>query len=284
MIEIGKYNELAIIRLIEHGLILCDDEEKEVLLPQAYVTNDMTAGDDLEVFIYVDSEDRIIATTETPKVTLHHFAMLEVVDVNRFGAFLDWGLRKDLLVPFREQTVDMETGKRYIVFLYLDEDTDRLVGSAKIRNILDNDEMELELNDEVEAMIYAKTDLGYKVIINHLHDGLIYQSEVFQPLEIGQSVKAYIKNIREDNKLDISLQRQGYSAVSPIAEKILEMLRLEEGFLPVTDKSRPDEIRERFQISKKVFKKALGDLYKKRMIKIETTGIFLIDSKDELEK
>ena len=285
MIRPGTYNTLTILRSIEHGLILCDEEENEVLLPQSYVDNSMKVGSDIEVFIYLDSEDRIIATTETPKIKLHEFALLRVVDVNRFGAFLDWGLKKDLLVPFREQNVDMEEGRSYVVFLYIDDQTNRLVASAKIRNILDNDEIDLVPNQEVDILVYAKTDLGYKVIINHLYDGLMYHNEVFREFHVGEVSRAYVKRIREDNKIDISIQQQGYSAISSLTERILAVLAEGDGFLDLTDKSVPDEIQERLQMSKKSFKKAIGYLYKNKQIRMESEGIFLLDkpSVDEEE-
>ena len=277
MIEIGKFNKLEVLRETSVGLFLGDDGE-EVLLPIRYVEEHMEVGDDVEVFIYNDSEDRLIAVTTKPKINLNEFAALEVVDVNNVGAFMDWGMIKDLLVPFREQAGRMDIGEKYLVFLYLDSRTERLVASCKLNRFLNNIHITLEEGEEVDIMVWKKSDLGYKVIINEETEGLIFHSDVFRPLEPGDQMKAYIKTIREDNKIDVVLHKQGYKQVmEPTAEKILQVIREANGFLPLHDKSDPDDIKKQLQMSKKNFKKAIGSLYKQKIINIEKNGIRLVE-------
>lgn len=277
MIEIGKYNTLEVLRETRIGLYLGGRGDEEILLPGMQVPEGVSVGDQLEVFIYRDSEDRLIATTQKPKVTLHEFAYLTVRAVDRNGAFLDWGLEKDLLVPFREQRRKMRAGEAYLVYLYLDDLTQRLVASAKLKRFLDNQTLTVRHGEEVEVLIWEPTDLGMKVIVNRRHLGLIYHDELFARVQPGEIRKGYIKKIREDNKIDVTLQRPGYQKIEPNAEKILARLRANEGFLPLTDKSAPEEIKQRLEMSKKTFKKAVGLLYKERLVRLEPDGIYLAE-------
>jgi len=281
MLEIGKLNKLRIVKEVDFGLYLDGGEEYgEILLPQRYMPTDFKIDDELEVFIYRDSEDRIIATTETPKGMVGDFALMEVISVNKFGAFLDWGLQKDLLVPFREQRKDMEKGKEYMVHIYLDKETNRIVASSKLDKFLDNIPTEYVANQEVDLLIAAKTDIGYKAIINGLHWGMLYENEVFKPLDRGQKTKGFIKKLREDDKIDLYLHKAGYGKVEILMDKIVEELKEEGGFLEMSDKTPSNIIYQVFGESKKTFKKAIGTLYKKRIIDIEKAGIKLIKTDD----
>lgn len=276
MLFIGKYNYLTIERVTSVGMFLSDVEGEEVLLPNQYITDDMQVGDQIKVFVYLDSEDRPVATTQTPKIIRNEFAFLEVTDVSEYGAFLDWGLIKDLFVPFREQPKPMEIGEWHVVFLYLDQKSQRLLASAKIDKFLENERLTVQEGEEVDLLVWQKTDLGYNVVVNQYHKGLIYANEVFQSLEIGDSLKGYVKKIREENKLDISLQKTGYEVVEPVAKQILEEVKKGKGFLNLSDNSSPDDIYNRLKISKKVFKKAIGGLYKQGIIRITENGIYLV--------
>lgn len=276
MLFIGKYNYLTIERVTSVGMFLSDVEGEEVLLPNQYITDDMQVGDQIKVFVYLDSEDRPVATTQTPKIIRNEFAFLEVTDVSEYGAFLDWGLIKDLFVPFREQPKPMEVGEWHVVFLYLDQKSQRLLASAKIDKFLENERLTVNEGDEVDLLVWQKTDLGYNVVVNQYHKGLIYANEVFQPLQIGDALKGYVKKIREENKLDISLQKTGYEVVEPVAKQILEEVEKGKGFLNLSDNSSPEDIYNRLKISKKVFKKAIGGLYKQGIIRITDEGIYLI--------
>jgi len=277
MLQIGKLNTLKIVKEVDFGLYLDGGEEYgEILLPKRYVPEKFEIEDNLEVFIYRDSEDRIIATTETPIAMVGDFALMEVASVNDFGAFLEWGLQKELLVPFREQKNDMEKGKSYVVYVYLDDETKRIAASSKLNKFLDNIPVEYEPNQEVNLFIASKTDLGYNAIINGVHWGILYENEVFKPLERGQKIKAFIKKVREDEKIDLYLHKAGYDKVDALTNKILETLKDEGGFLEINDKTPSTIIYEVFGESKKTFKKALGTLYKKRLIDIEKRGIKLL--------
>lgn len=276
MIEQGKNSRLKIIKRSTFGLFLGDDTGEEVLLPNKYCTDDMKPEGEVEVFIYRDSEDRKVATTLTPKIKLYEFALLKVKAVTKVGAFLDWGLEKDLMVPFREQRQNMEEGRWYIVYLDLDTLTDRLYASNRLERFLNNETLSVSEGDEVGLVILQKTDLGYSVIVNHKHKGLIFSNEIFQDLHIGDCLKGYVKKIREDNKIDISLQPIGYRKFSETnSELIVQRLMEREGFLPLTDKSTPEEIYSLLGISKKAFKKSIGALYKLKKITLEAEGIKL---------
>ena len=273
MANIGKLNTLLVMREAEQGLYLDGDNLGDILIPKRYVPEGTTVDDEIEVFIYTDSEDRIIATTEKPHAMVGQFGAMKVVHVNKFGAFLDWGLMKDLFVPFREQKMKMLEGNTYVVFVYLDLDSDRIAGSAKLDQFLDEEPPPFEQGEEVEIIIAQRTDLGYKVIINETHWGLIFKNEIFGNIRIGDKRKAYIKNMRDDDKIDVSLQKEGYERIDGVSKTILQKIDDEGGFLALTDKSSPEEISSTFGISKKAFKKAIGTLYKQRLIELDTHGI-----------
>ncbi len=276
MIQLGKFSTLKAYRYKDQGWYLEDDQEDEVLLPNKYVPNGFEMGEEIEVFVYTDSEDRLIATTERPKIVVGEFAYLEVVQVTKFGAFLDWGLDKNLLVPFSQQKRNMEEGEWHVVYLYCDEITDRLVASAKWHKFVDSKEISVKDGEEVDLLVAHPTDLGWNVIINNRHAGLIYNNEIFQPIYTGDRVKGYVKQVRPDNKIDVSLEQQGFSRIEPNAQKILEILKKEKGFLNLTDKSDPELIKRRLSMSKKTFKKAIGTLYKQRLIRLEKDGTYLV--------
>ncbi|MCM4157158.1 S1-like domain-containing RNA-binding protein [Gramella sp. AN32] len=277
MIQLGEYHELRIERATDHGVYLNNVEDEEVLLPNKYVPENYELGSMIKVFVYLDHDERPVATTLEPKIKLDEFKMLKCVEVNKFGAFLDWGLEKHLFAPFKEQVVPMIPHNEYLVFCYLDLETDRLAASSKVHSFLDNETLTVEPFEEVDLIISNKTDLGYNAIVNQIHLGLIYHDEVFKDLKIGKKIKGFIKKIREDNKIDLSLQRPGYRSIEPNAQKILDHLESAGGFLDLTDKSHPDEIKNRLQMSKKSFKRAVGSLYKQRSIEIKEDGIILKD-------
>lgn len=276
MIELGKINTLKVVKEVDFGLYLDGGEAGEILLPTRYIPEGTEVDHFIDVFIYLDSEDRIIATNETPYAQVGDFAFLKCVQCTDFGAFVDWGLMKDLLVPFSEQTTDMVEDVRYFVHIYVDDETDRIVASAKISKFLDNVPAEYEEGEEVDLIIGTRTDLGVKVIVNGIHSALLYHNEVFQELKPGQKIKGYIKKMREDEKIDVSLQPTGYDHVVGVAGDILRKLQASGGYLEATDKSSPEVIKHMFGISKKVFKKAIGALYKDRLIAIEKEGIRLV--------
>lgn len=276
MIEIGKFQKLKMLRQTSVGFYLGDEEGNEVLLPNKYCPNPFTQDAEIEVFIYRDHEDRKIATNLTPAIRLNEFGFLKVTAVEPVGAFLSWGLEKELLVPFKEQRKPMEEGRWYVVYMTLDEKTDRLFASNKIDNYLQNEQLTVQEGSPVDLLIYKETDLGYSVIINHMHKGVIYHNEIFKEIRIGDRMKGYIKKIREDQKIDVTLQPQGYlQTIDPNSELIMNLLKESDGVLFVSDKSSSEEIQEIFGISKKAFKKALGALYKEKKIGIEPSHIFL---------
>jgi uncharacterized protein len=272
----GIFNTLTAKRRTLNGYYLVDSDENEVLLPNKYVPGGMKVDDEISVFIYKDSEDRLIATTIVPKVLLNEFAVLEVVDMNNVGAFMDWGLEKDLLVPFSEQVERMKTGWSYPIYLLFDDKTQRLVGTGKTNRYLNNNDLTVEKDQEVEMLICNTTDIGINVIINNIHKGLLYDNEIFQAVSPGERVTGYIKNIRDDNKIDVSLQKQGYGNIEPNSKKIIEKLQESNGFLNLTDKADPIVILAKLEMSKKVFKKSIGALYKQKLIRIEQDGIYLV--------
>ncbi|MDR2916071.1 MAG: GntR family transcriptional regulator [Tannerella sp.] len=271
--EIGKYNKLKVIKAVDFGVYLDGGNSTEILLPRRYVPQDLSVGDDVEVFIYHDNEGRLIATTDKPAGTVGEFVFMRVREISTVGAFLDWGIMKDLLVPFQEQKTDMIKGEKYLVYIYSDFITKRIVASSRIDKFLDNIPPAYNKNEEVDLLIADKTELGYKVIINNLHWGLLYHNEIFKRISIGEKCKGYIKEIRTDDKIDISLYPLGYDKVDPISKKIMEVLDENNGYLPVNDKSDANEIYSLFSCSKKSFKKAIGSLYKQRFIVIKNDGI-----------
>ena len=273
--NLGEINELTILRFTSVGAYLGDEEDNDVLLPNKYLTPEMELDEKVNVFLYKDSEDRIVATTETPLLKLNEFALLRVKDVNPIGAFLDWGLEKDLLVPFREQKVKMEVGRSYLVTLRYDDATDRLFASGKIQRYLDACEDESILNSEVEIIVGDTSELGVSVIVNNRYSGIIYRNDVSRPLRKGERLQAFVYNIREDGKLDLRLERADIQRFDEAAERIHELLK-DQHKLYLSDKSDPDLIRESVQMSKKMFKQAVGKLYKAKLIKINEDSIELI--------
>ena len=278
MIKIGQYSTLEVVKTLSFGAYLDAGAYGEVLLPKRYVPHGLEAGDELEVFLYCDSEDRVIATTEKPFATLGEIVGLVVKDVAVNGAYMDWGLMKDLFVPFREQDEKMQVGKVYIVKILLDEATDRIYATSKIAKYLsETADDELNENDEVKILVWKQTDLGYKLIVNDLYIGLIFKNEIFQPIKTGQILRGYVKQIREDGKMDIALQKQGYRNQIPDAtDIILKKLKETNGYLSLTDNSSPDEIYASLGMSKKAFKRAIGSLYKLRKVVLEEKGIKLV--------
>lgn len=277
MIPIGQHQDLTILRHTTVGLFLGDEDgDEDVLLPNKYCPENFEIGEKLNVFVYRDHEERIIATNLQPKILLHQFAFLRVTSVSNVGAFMDWGLEKELLVPFREQRQKMEVGRWYIVYLDLDKKTDRLYATNKIEKRLQNKTLTVNEGEALNVMVMKKTDLGFSVIVNQQHEGLIFQSDIFTKLNIGDKIKGYVKLIRDDNKIDISLQPIGFENFNdPNCDMLLKKLKAQKGFLPITDKSTPEEIYSLFHISKKAFKKAIGTLYKQRKISLEPDGIKL---------
>lgn len=280
MIEQGKTCTLKVIKRATFGLYLSDDSGEEVLLPNKYCTDEMKPEGKIDVFIYKDSEGRKVATTATPKIFLQEFAQLKVDAVSGVGAFMDWGLDKDLMVPFREQKVKLVEGRWYIVYLDLDRKTDRLFASNRIERFIQNDIITVKEEEEVGLLIWQKTDIGYNVIINNIHKGLIFDNEIFTALRIGDKLQGFVKKIREDGKIDVAIQAAGYRKTNDVnSELILKKLSENAGFLPLTDKSDPDEIYAQFGISKKAFKKSIGALYKQKAISLEKDGIRLSENK-----
>ena len=279
MIEVGKYNALQVARLTAVGAFLTNEEGEEVLLPKKFVPSTLEEGEEMNLFVYRDSHGRLTATTLAPSATVNQFAWMQVKQVTRVGAFLDWDLEKDLLVPFREQAMPMELDKWYMVYVYLDKETDRMVATSKLNKIFEKDLSGLEPGMKVDLLVWKRTDLGVKVIVNQKYQGLIFRNELFRKIAPGEELKGYIKELREEGKIDILLDRPGHLSIEPQAQKVLNILQQNKGFLDLNDKSHPDHIRERLGMSKKAFKRAVGTLYKKKLIRIEDTGIFLIVKK-----
>lgn len=275
-IELGKFNRLKVVKSVDFGMYLDGGEEGEILLPARYVPEACEIGDELNVFLYLDNEERLVATTLTPLVQVGEFAYLEVAWVNQYGAFLNWGLMKDLFVPFREQKMKMQVGKKYVIHAHLDDESYRIVASAKVDRYLSKEKAPYASGQEAGVLIWQKTDLGFKAIINNEYSGLIYESEVFQPLHTGMRLKAYVKQVREDGKIDLMIQRPGMGKVEDFSKILLDYIREQGGFTPMNDKSPADEIYALFGVSKKTFKKAVGDLYKKRLIVLEKDGMRML--------
>ncbi len=274
MIELGNYNTLKILRSTSVGLFLGDEDVDDLLLPSKYSPADFNIGDELEVFCYLDHEERPIATTLKPFIKRNDFAYLRVAEVNQIGAFMDWGLEKHLFVPFREQPNKMKEGSWHIVFCYLDEKSFRLVASARLNRFTKNDELDLQQEEKVDLLVSRKSDLGWDVIVNNKYKGLVFENQVFKKIAVGDRIEGYVKLIRPDSKLDISLEPIGHKRLEPAAQKIYDYLLDTEGVLSVHDKSPPEDIEALFQMSKKTFKKAIGTLYKQRKIEIRPDGIY----------
>ncbi len=276
MLTAGKYHTLKIVKKVEFGLYL-DADGTEVLLPKRFVPRDANEGDELEVFLYHDGEDRIIATTQKPKAIVGEIALMKVVHINVHGAFLEWGIMKDLFVPLSQQFNKMYEGREYLVYVYLDEQTGRVAATEKIQKYLSNEVLTVEEKEAVDLILFHPTDIGWKVIINNKHTGVLHTSDIYQEIKVGDRLKGYIKTLRPENKIDVMLGEIGYKKVGTASEKIMEQLRINGGFLPFNDKSSPEIISETFGISKKTFKMTVGNLYKERKIDITQAGIMLID-------
>jgi uncharacterized protein len=275
MIQLGKFNQLKVLKEVDFGLYL-DADPEEILLPQKYVPERTQVGDTLSVFIYRDSEDRLIATTLRPKACVGDFAFLRVVDTNKYGVFLDWGLEKDLFVPFSEQNRKMVKGQSYVVKVILDDRSDRIIASARIERFLKYIPEDLEENQAVDLLPFEHTDLGIKTVINGQYLGMLYHNELFQPVRLGENLRGYIKKIRADYKIDLSLSKTGYDEVLDSKETLWQKLKENKGFLPLTDKSNPEVIYDQLQMSKKNFKRAVGGLFKERKILLQDDGIYLL--------
>ncbi|MDE6581968.1 MAG: GntR family transcriptional regulator [Duncaniella sp.] len=277
-IKIGKYNTLKVGRLVDFGAYLDGGDGTEVLLPAKYITEPLKPGDEVRVFVYTDSDDRPVATTEHPYATAGEFAFLQVNDVNRYGAFLDWGLiAKELLVPFSEQRAKLARGMVVPVYVYLDDNTKRVVASCKIEKFIGNTIPYYKRGFKVKALVYDRNEVGYKVIVDNLHHGIIYENELYKPLVIGSTVDAYVKHVRPDCKIDLLLHGGDDHRVDELAEAVLDRLAGEPGgYYPLTDSSSPEAIKAAFACSKKDFKKAIGSLYRRRLITIHDDGIKLV--------
>lgn len=277
-IELGKFNQLEVVKEVDFGVYLDGGEEGEILLPTRYVPEDCKIGDILNVFLYLDMDERLIATTLTPFVQVGQFACLEVSWVNQYGAFLNWGLMKDLFVPFREQKMKMQVGRKYVVHAHLDEESYRIVASAKVERYLSKDKPEYTAGEEVNILIWQKTDLGFKAIIDNKYSGLLYENEIFSSIETGMEMKAFVKQVREDGKVDLILQKPGFEKVDDFAKTLLDYIKEQGGRIHLNDKSPAEDIYDTFGVSKKTFKKGVGDLYKKRLIALHEDGIALVES------
>ena len=296
MIRLGDYNTLKVVKFAVRdnphayggketfGVFLDGGREGDILMPQKYVPEGTKVGDSIKCFVYLDQDERPVATTETPLAKVGDFAFLECTWVNEYGAFLDWGLMKDLFCPFREQKKKMEIGDSYIVYIHIDEESYRIVATAKVDKYLsaaqpsgNTPENGLTMGTPVSLLVWQKTDLGFKVIVDNRYQGLIYRNQIFRHVQTGDRMTGYIEKVRPDGKLDISLQPTGRKQTIDFAETLIQWLEDHDGFAPFGDKSAPDDIKRTFQVSKKVFKKAVGDLYKRRIITITDDGIQLAD-------
>ncbi len=276
IMEIGKLNKLRIERETEYGYFLEDQEGNEVLLPNAYVEDQMMLSDEIEVFIYRDSEDRVVATTLKPYIQLGEFAYLRIKEVNSYGAFADWGLPKDLMIPFAQQAERMKEGNSYLIFLLRDEQSDRLIGTSKVNKHIKRNDAELIPGDEVDLLLYNMTDLGMNAIVNNQYHGLIFHSHIHKNIHPGHKIKGYVKEVRDDGKVDVLLDPPGYDeSIEKNTDLLLSALKENEGFLDLNDKSTPSEISQRLGMSKKAFKKALGKLYKQKLVVITEKGMKL---------
>ena len=260
-IELGKFNQLEVVKQVDFGMYLDGGEEGEILLPTRYVPEDCKLGDWLNVFLYLDNEERLIATTLTPLVQVGEFA---------------WGLMKDLFVPFREQKMKMQVGNKYVIHAHIDDESFRIVASAKVDRYLSKEKASYQPGEEVNILIWQKTDLGFKAIIENMYSGLLYDSEIFQTLHTGDVLKAYVKQVREDGKIDLILQKPGFEKIDDFSKTLHRYITEHGGWIGLTDKSPAEEIYDTFGVSKKTFKKAVGDLYKKRLILLHEDGIELV--------
>ncbi len=279
MIYVGEYNELEVIKEVEFGLYLSDEQRtQEILLPLKYIPKGTLVGDFINVFVYHDSDNRIISTTLEPFATVGEFACLKVKETTTFGAFVDWGIAKDLLVPTNEQSTPMYVGTEHIVYVYLDKQTGRVVGTSKWMRYVDNTHLDFGEEDTVNLLIADRTDLGYNAIINGRHVGLIYKNEIFEPLQTGDIKRGFIKKIREENKIDLTLQLRGYEQIEDAKHRLLFILKANNGVLDLGDKSTPEDIYSKVKLSKSAFKKTIGGLYKDRLVEISDHSVKLLSS------
>lgn len=272
MVQVGQYNTLQVVKEVDFGMYLDGGDGEEILLPKRYVPKDLKTGDEISVFVYHDNEGRLIATTDRPFAIVGDIAMMEVADANSSGAFLKWGIMKDVFIPISLQEKRMRQGDKRLVRLFIDEKTGRVTASEKIDKYLSNYELTLNEHQPVDLLVFQKTDIGYKVIINNRHLGVLHYNEVFKDLSIGDKLKGFIKTIRPDNKIDVSLGTKGYAKIPEEEERIMALLRANSGYLPYNDKSDPTDIYDFFGMSKKAFKMTLGALYKKRLVSFTQTG------------
>ena len=277
MAELGRINRLKIDREVEFGVYLDGENLGEILMPIRYVPAESQVGDEVEVFISLDSEDRLIATTDKPIAMVGEFGYMEIVGESKFGAFADWGLMKDLFIPFREQKQRMEQGRSYLIRVYIDKETNRIAGSGRVERFLDNTPPDFAVGEEVDLYIYSESEMGYTAIINNTHTGIIYHSELFKLVKKGQRTKGFIKKIREDDKIDLSLEPIGYkNKIDELSQRVLDVLAKNSGFLALNDKTDPDVIYQKLDMSKKNFKKSIGSLFKAGLITISDNGIKLV--------
>ena len=276
-IQLGKYNQLEVVKEVDFGMYLNGGDDGEILLPKRYVPEGCKPGDVLNVFIYLDMDERLVATTLEPYVQVGEFACLEVAWVNQYGAFLDWGLMKDLFVPFREQKMKMQKGRKYLVHVHLDDESYRIVASAKVERYLSKEKAAYRPGDTVEVLVWQQTDLGFKVIVENRYGGMLFRNEVFRTLEPGMRLQAYVKQVREDGKIDLELQQGGGRKVDDFSEILLQHIKENGGYTSMNDKTDAETIYATFGVSKKTFKKAVGDLYKKRLVVLEEGGIRLAE-------
>jgi len=277
MIYIGRMNRMKVVKHVDFGVYLDGQDEGEILLPRKDVPHDTQVGDRLHVFIYRDSDDRLIATTKRPLVQVGEAAYLKVKQQNNVGTFMDWGLPKDLLVPFNEQAWPMNEGRNVVIYCYLDENTNRIAGTTKFHRHLSEDGLNVfQEGDAVKGMVAAQTELGYKIILNNTHIGLLYKNEVFKPMRFGHELKVFIKQIREDGRIDLSIAASNQDVRDELEEKIMAYLKAHDGVSRITDKSPPNVIYDTFNASKANFKRALGRLYKKRLVSLDKTQVRLL--------
>lgn len=276
-IQLGAFNRLTIVKEVDFGLYLDGGDEGEILLPRRYVPATYKIGDEIDVFLYLDQDERLVATTEQPLAQVGDFAYLECSWVNEYGAFLNWGLMKDLFCPFREQKKRMEIGSSYIVYVTIDEESYRMMASAKVEHYLSKDKPPYKAGDEVQILVWQKTDLGFKAIIDNAYAGLIYRDQIFKYVHTGDRMKAYVANVRPDGKIDLTLQHTGRQQTLDFSETLLTYLHEHGGSCDLGDKSDAEEIKARFEVSKKVYKKAIGDLYRRHLITISDGGIHLVE-------
>lgn len=275
MIEIGKYAKLSVIKKESLGFLLHNKQGEEILLPNLFVPENIQTGDKLKVFVYKNSKNEIVATTQKPDIILNEFSFLEVKSNTEHGTFLDWGLDKDLFIPFSEQLSKMKEGNRYLVYLYFDNKSERLAASAKTNKFIESINVDLKTGEEITILITEKRELGYSVIVKNRYKGMVYNNEIFRVINPGDKMNAFVKNVREDGKVDVSMQRLGYKNIGSDAEIIIEKLQENDGVLYLNDKSEPEDIQFTLQMSKKAFKRAIGNLYKQNIIRIKDDGIYL---------